>query len=319
MAKLKLVLVAVAAVFLIWMLNEVGWDAISHHLKLVGWGWPIILLPYLCFNLLNSISWRLTIETPPSSLTIRHLFFIRLAGEAINALTPAASLGGEPLKALLLQKSGVSLTNATASVLISKGIMVLGLVAYALMGIIMSFSLLLLPKGWVIGLTFAAIALGLAGVIFILGQNQGLCRIGINVLQKFKLLPRRLQEQKEALYRLDAHIASYYQHHRREFYMAIGCLFLGWLFHGLEVYIIFYLLDHPLSLTTALCFDALATLVASAAFFIPGNLGVQDGGNVLLAIGLQLGAVLGATFAVIRRLREGFWLAVGLIFYTLQD
>jgi len=30
-------------------------------------------------------------------------------------------------------------------------------------------------------------------------------------------------------------------------------------------------------------------------------------------MGLHLGAILGATFSVIRRLREGFWLAVGLV------
>ncbi|MBW2134398.1 MAG: TIGR00374 family protein, partial [Deltaproteobacteria bacterium] len=56
-----------------------------------------------------------------------------------------------------------------------------------------------------------------------------------------------------------------------------------------------------------------AILITSLAFFIPGNLGVQDGGNILLTMGLHLGAILGATFSVIRRLREGFWLAVGLV------
>jgi uncharacterized protein (TIRG00374 family) len=135
MAKLKIILVAVAALFLFWMLQAVGWEALGEHLRLVGWYWPLILVPYALVNLFDAIAWRFTIESPPDGVTYRHLFFNRLAGEAINILTPTASLGGEPLKALMLQKRGVSLTNATASVVISKGLLVLSMVAYILIGL----------------------------------------------------------------------------------------------------------------------------------------------------------------------------------------
>lgn len=138
MAKLKIILVAVAALFLFWMLQAVGWEALGQHLRLVGWYWPLILVPYALFNLFNAIAWRFTIESPPVGVTYRHLFFNRLAGEAINVLTPAASLGGEPVKALMLQKRGLSLTNATASVVISKGLLVLSMVAYILMGLVLA-------------------------------------------------------------------------------------------------------------------------------------------------------------------------------------
>jgi uncharacterized protein (TIRG00374 family) len=162
-------------------------------------------------------------------------------------------------------------------------------------------------------LVLAALGLGVAGVIFVLIQKRGLCQVAMTLLKKIKLFPRRLQEQEDALRRLDSQMASFYQHQHRKFYLSLGFFFLGWLCHGLEVYLIFYLLGHPLSLFTSLCLDALAILITSMAFFIPGNLGVQDGGNVLLALGLHLGAVLGVTFSVIRRLREAFWLAVGLV------
>lgn len=137
--------------------------------------------------------------------------------------------------------------------------------------------------------------------------------MGVTVLKKVKLFPRSWQAQEDALRRLDATMASFYQHHHGKFYLSLGFFFLGWLCHGLEVYLIFYLLGHPLSLLTSLGLDALAILITSMGFFIPGNLGIQDGGNVLLVIGLHLKAIVGVTFSVIRRLREAFWLAVGLI------
>ena len=63
-----------------------------------------------------------------------------------------------------------------------------------------------------------------------------------------------------------------------------------------------------------MCLDALAMLFTAIGFFIPAALGVQDGGNVLLALGFHLGATLGVAFSILRRLREAFWMGLGLLF-----
>jgi glycosyltransferase 2 family protein len=59
--------------------------------------------------------------------------------------------------------------------------------------------------------------------------------------------------------------------------------------HSVEVYLIFWLLGHPISWGLAVCLDALAMLFTAMGFFIPGSLGVQDGGNVLLTLGSTWG------------------------------
>lgn len=314
MAKFRIILVIVAAAFLVWMFHAVGWQELLHHLRLVGWYWPLILLPYLLVNLFDSLSWFYCFDRPPTGITVTYLFFNRLAGEAVNVLTPAASLGGEPVKALMLQKEGVSLTHATASLVISKGILVLSMVLYILMGLALAPFLFNLSSQWWVILLVAASMMGMASLGFVLIQKYGLCQLGITILEKFKFMPRFLKEKEASLCRLDAQMSTFYRHHIGKFWFALGLSMAGWIVHGIEVYIIFYLLGEPINLVTALCLDALATLIGGLAFFIPGNLGVQDGGNVLLTIGLQLGALLGATFSIIRRLREGFWLAVGLVF-----
>ncbi|WP_449244540.1 flippase-like domain-containing protein [Desulfobacca acetoxidans] len=313
MTKVKILLVVIASLFLFWMLRSVGWEAILQHLRMVGWYWPLILLPYLLVNLLDSMSWYFSFGSPPTGLTIRYLFFNRLAGEAINILTPMASLGGEPVKAMLLQKKGVSLTNSTASLVISKGIMALSMVLYILLGLALAPFLFHLSSAWLWGLLAAALVLGGGALGFVLLQRYGLCQLGLAVLERCRFLPGRLKEKEEAICRLDAQMSTFYRQHGRKFFLALGLYFLSWLIHGLEVYIIFYLLGHPIGLVTALCLDALATLIGGLAFFIPGNLAVQDGGIILLTIGLHLGSLLGAACSVIRRLREGFWLAVGLV------
>jgi hypothetical protein len=42
-------------------------------------------------------------------------------------------------------------------------------------------------------------------------------------------------------------------------------------------------------------------------------LGFQEGGNILLALGFHLGAPLGAAFSILRRVREAFWMGLGLM------
>ncbi len=313
MGKIKLLFLVVAAISLVWMFHLVGWSEILRHLKLVGWYWPLILFPYLLVNLFDTISWYCCFERFPPGVTIRYLFFNRLAGEAVNVLTPMASLGGEPVKALMLQNKGISLTDATASLVISKGILVLSMAFYILLGMVLAPFLFHLSAGKLFALAVAGLALGLAAVGFVVLQRYGMCRLGMAVLEKCRFLPRRLKEQEAALCRLDAQMSTFYRRHLWRFWLSLGCSLLGWLIHGVEVYIIFDLLGQPIHLVTALCLDALATLIGGMAFFIPGNLGVQDGGNILLAMGLQLGALMGATFSLIRRIREGFWLAVGLV------
>ena len=81
----------------------------------------------------------------------------------------------------------------------------------------------------------------------------------------------------------------------------------------MEVWLIFWLLGHPLGWGQSLCLDSLAMLFAGLGFMIPVSLGVQDGGNILLALGFNLGAPLGAAFSILRRVREAFWLVLGLV------
>ena len=135
MRRLNLILLAIAVVFFVWILNEVGWAKLGHHLRQVGWYWPVLLLPYGLVNLLEAVSWKYILIDLPAKTSLARLFWLRLGGEALNQLTPTASLGGEPFKAARLRADGVPLDQATASVVIHKGILVLSLVLYIILGL----------------------------------------------------------------------------------------------------------------------------------------------------------------------------------------
>lgn len=313
MRRFNLILLAVASVFLIWLLQEIGWSALARHLKQVGWWWPLLLLPYGLVSWLEALAWELLLSTKSARPRLAFLFWLRLGGEALNQLTPTASLGGEPYKAVRLQATGLSFEEATASVVIHKALKVLSLLLYIVVGLLLAPLLLPEVSSHLTALALAAAGLGAAIFAFIVVAGQDPCTRVLRLLERLNLCPRFLKEKEADLSRLDARLASFYRLYPGKSALAFVLLFLAWVFHGVEVYLIFWLLAHPLGWGVSLCLDALTMIFTSIGFFIPGSLGFQEGGNILLALGFHLGAPLGAAFSIVRRIREAFWMGLGLL------
>jgi len=314
MRKLNLLLLGLALILLIWMLHQVGWHTIWQQILKVGWWWPVVLLPYGFVNAIEAVSWKLLLPAPEHRPSLPRLFRLRLAGEALNTLTPTAGLGGEPFKASRLAALGVPWQEATASVIIHKGVTVLSLALYIFLGLALVPFLLTLSSSLEWLLLAGAIILAAGALIFIFLQRRDPCVQGIRLLERFNLCPRILKEKEQELETLDAQMAAFYREHPGRGFLSLALFFLSWLTHAVEVYLVFWLLGHPVTWGVAVCLDSLAMLFTAMGFFIPVSLGIQDGGNILLALGFNLGATLGAAFSIIRRLREAFWMGLGLIF-----
>jgi uncharacterized membrane protein YbhN (UPF0104 family) len=311
--SLNLILLAIASIFFVWILQEVGWDTLSHYLLQVGWYWPLLLLPYGLVNWLESLSWKFIIVQLPEKTTVWRLFWLRLGGEALNQLTPTASLGGEPFKASRLQAEGLPLEKASASVVIQKGILVLSLILYIFTGLALAPHFLPEAAKHMLFLGLAALGLAAAGITFVVVSSRGPCGNSYRFLSRRGWLPQCLQAQEGFLLDLDTAMSGFYRQYPARAALAFLLFFLSWLLHSVEVYLMFWLLGHPISWGLALCLDSLAMLFTALGFFIPAAMGVQEGGNILLALGFNLGFTLGAAFSILRRIREAFWLSLGLI------
>jgi glycosyltransferase 2 family protein len=319
MRRLNLILLIIATLLLFWMLHQVGWANLGRNFREIGYYWPLLLVPYGLVNFLGSISWNYLLLTRESRPSLRRLFFLRLAGESLNQLTPAASMGGEPYKAVRLQAAGMQWEEAAASVVIQKGIGVISLVLYVFLGLALT-PLLLPGAASQLGLlSLAAFILGILGLTFVIVQRQSPCISGLRLLEKIGLCPATLKAKEAQCASLDAWLSRFYRDHPRRFLIAFLLFFLSWLIHGTEVYLFFWLLGHPLNWSLACCLDALTVLFAAAGFMIPASVGVQDGGTILLALGFNLGATMGATFTIVRRLREAFWLSLGLVVVAREN
>ncbi len=279
----------------------------------------IILTPSILMYGLDTLGWRFTLNRYLPSLPFWRLCVIRMAGEMVNMTTPTASVGGEPLKAYLLKPSGVPIEEGLASVVVAKTTMTLAQIAFILVGI--SLGVWILPSSdwaWSFSLpilgALVSVGLLLFGLtVFVIIQRRGLFTSLLGLLRKSRIQFKYLESRKKKLLALDRLVQAFYIQDRHAFFQSTGTFFLGWLAEALEVYAILFCLGVPIDLPTALAIDAFSTFIKGGTSFIPGSLGAQDGGNVLLLVIFGFGELTGILFALVRRFRELVWIVIGLI------
>jgi uncharacterized protein (TIRG00374 family) len=276
----------------------------------------LILLPSVLMYVIEAYGWRVTLVNHAKALSFAELLAIRTAGEVVNMTTPTAYMGGEPLKAFLLSRAQVPMVEGLASVVVAKTIMSLAEVLFILLGL--GLGLWVLGGAGSIGQAWAAAILGmgllLCGVLaFVLVQRRGLFTWLLSLLRGVGLRIGYLESREDKLKSVDQAILDFYSHHRGAFLLSSVLYLLGWLAEALEVYVILWCLGGPASAASSIAIGALSVFIKGGTFFIPGSLGAQEAGNLLLLQSFGYADVTGLTFALLRRVRELVWIGIGLL------
>ena len=72
----------------------------------------------------------------------------------------------------------------------------------------------------------------------------------------------------------------------------------------MEVWLILYLLGHPVSFAEAFILESLGQAARSAGFMVPGGIGIQEGGLLLIGAHLGLTPELALALSLGKRARE---------------
>jgi hypothetical protein len=290
-----------------YLIAFTGVETLLIPIQTLSWRVAVfIIFPYTFVAVLRTLAWRFAF--PRTRVPWRRLFSVRLAGEALNFGT--ASVGGEPVKAYLLQPS-VSLVEASTAQLVDKTSITIAQVLFLGLGLAVACPLFDLPSdfrramGALLGIQILAVG------AFVFVQRVGMLGRGLRLLQWLGVRGRG--PRAEGLISVDRALAASY---RRRPGAVLGCIaihFLGWVVGSLEVYLVLTWLGVSTSFTSALVIDAFGTGVKFMAFAVPGALGVLEGGYMLAFSAVGLGSGLGLSFTLVRRLRMVIWSALGLV------
>jgi uncharacterized protein (TIRG00374 family) len=306
----QLGLVVAGIALFVTLLRSVGVERLVVDL----WGFGLAIVGVIAFELVidacNTLAWR-QILPPRARVGFWLLFWVRQAGVAINQLTPTATVGGEVAKAVLLRPR-LPVPATAASLVAARMSYALGQAVLVLLGLsaILGHTRAKPDLGHAIVL---AVVLTIGGVLgFIWLQRRGIFATAIASARRFGIangLVERLQAGGTAL---DSHLADFYRDRPRAFAASVLWHVVGQLVGLLQLAFILDALGVPTPLATCLAIEAFALVIDSAAFMVPGRIGVQEAGRVLVFTTFGLSAATGLAVAVIVRLNQLAVAALGL-------
>jgi glycosyltransferase 2 family protein len=284
-----------------WAARRAGVSEIIDGIRRVGWGLiPILFLGGLRLAI-RSEAWRWCVPRD-RRMTRRQAFTAFLAGDAIGNVTPFGLLASEPTKVFLTRhhlatRDSVS-SLAVDNLLYTGSIVVVVSVAAAVL-----LATVPMPFAW---REWVVVALGILLIGTLAATRLVRRRSGLG-----DLFPPAWRS-RVALLR--ASVLEFTSGHPLRLWRV---LVLDFVFHALAVLEAYLALNWLLgsaspTLREAFLFEALNRVVTVVFKFVPFRVGVDEASSGALAPLLAMDPAVGVSLAVVRKVRNLFWAAIGL-------
>jgi len=315
---------------LLIMVTQLDFAQVWAGLQRAGYWFVAVIVLWFFLYMFNTSAWYIIINSQEEQSKNRispdlsserkvsfwWLYKITISGFALNYATPGGLMGGEPYRIMSLSpKIGTEI--ASSSVIL-----------YAMTHIFSHFwfwmlSILLyivtqevnMPMG--IMLTSVGAFCTAAIWFFIKGYKKGITVRCMGILSHFPLIKRKAQRffenHKEQLASIDRQIAALHNQNPRTFVSAVVLELACRVVSALEIYFILLVIMPDANYLQCILILAFTSLFANMLFFLPLQLGGREGGFLMSAKGLAMTASAGIFVAVIVRLRELIWTAIGLL------
>jgi glycosyltransferase 2 family protein len=288
-----------------------GPDLIRGLLLKVGWALPFVFLPHALVTAFEASGWWFAFPQNGCPIKVTEILRFSVAAKAIQHVTPSISQAGELLKFHLLRLTGISADSSMASVVAAKTTITLAELLFIGVGLGVILSYITLEPLVAISLGIGILVMGLAVIGLLVWQRMGLFRPLVLLGRRFTMLTKFLDRHEDFLSSTDRMLREYIGEGRR-FYLSWLGYFLGWAAGVLEAWVFLRLLGLPHDPMTALLIQAWLVLVTRFTAFVPGNLGTHEAGAVMIFSFLGLTADSAMAFALLRRIRQIVWIALGL-------
>ena len=310
--RIETLLLLLGVVLFVYLLGQIGAAAVGANLLLIGWGFTLVIGQEILAYLFNTLGWKAAFPEGDAGVSFAELLAARIAGDAINNLTPTATMGGEVVRARMLQ-GRIDSTLAWASVAIAKITQSVGQVFFILLGLGFVLTDTPLPHGVRRGLFVLLSLFALALLVAVVTQRRGFFGGLARFLSAFGM--SFTEERLRRIRSLDAQISSFYQTPGGPV-RSVGYFVIGWAMGVVEIYLILYFLELDPTWRRALTVEVLSMAIDAALFFVPAKAGTQEGGKVLIFSILGMPAAKGLALGIARRIREMFWALIGLAILT---
>jgi lysylphosphatidylglycerol synthase-like protein len=295
------------AVLFAYAVRRAGIADIIEGVQRVGWGLVLILgLAGLRF-LIRAQCWRLCLP-PTIAFPMPRALAAFLAGDAVGSITPLGLLASEPTK-VLLTRHHLAPREAISSLAVENFVYAASVLAVVAVGLIVLMTNVAMPRWWIAG-GLAVLAAMLAGAAIAVRAMRGTWNPARGSRPRWR---ERLATIRDEAVRFSGG-------HPRRLWRVFA---LDLLFHALAVVEVFVTLQWLLgnrspTFVQAIVFEALNRVVTAVFKFVPFRVGIDEASAGALAPMLSVNPAAGVALAVVRKVRNLFWAAIGLALIALS-
>jgi putative membrane protein len=294
-------LVAAGAALFTFLLIRQGAPQVMAAFASAGWWIEAVAIYHVAVPLLlDAVAWWVLF--PKSErLSLWELFWMRWIGESVSTLIPSASVGGDVVRARLAALHGAPIPTAAASVLVDITLGVFVQIVFTLLGL--GLIVAVTGRHGFVRPTLIGAVIGVFAIVgFYVVQRLGMFRFVGRMISRlanaedWHSLVQSGHSLDQAVRRLYARRSG-----------VIGCCAAtatSLLVASGEIWIALHALGLHATFVNAVILQSMVLTIRSAVFPVPGALGVQEGGYVV--VGNLLGIPGDAAFALslIARVRE---------------
>ena len=300
-----------------------AWQKIQH----AGYWFFAVVILWAFLYLFNTTAWYTIIRSQTQDVEERKkvsflwLYKVTVSGFALNYATPGGLMGGEPYRIMELTPK-IGAERATSSVVLYAMTHIFSHFWFWLISIFLY--ILTQPVNLLMGMMLAVIFIFCTSAIwfFLTGYKKGLAVRMMNLVRHIPFVKRWAEpfvaNHKEELDRIDTQIASLHNQNPRTFITVVLLELSCRICSALEIFFILLVLFPSVNYFDCILILAFTSLFANMLFFIPLQLGGREGGFLMSVKGLGLSLKAGIFVALLVRIRELIWTAIGLLLIKLD-
>ena len=321
-------LVGLAAIVIMLLTFEWPDKNLWQQVKSSYYWFIAVIVLWLPIYLLNAWAWYVIINdgNPEHKVGFWRVFKYTISGYALNYVTPVGVLGGEPYRIMELTPY-VGAAKASSSVILYAMMHIYSHFWFWAFSIVLFVALYFSIINWAVAAILlvmtAFCALGI--YFFMVGYNNGLAVRALRFFGKWPLIGKRVrsfaEKNNETVERVDRQIAELHAQRKSTFYLSLFLEFLARVVGCAEVLFIVFMLNDNSHITFVDCIlmQAFMSLFANLMFFIPMEMGTREGGFAMISKTLAFNQAVGVLTGLVTRVRELFWIAVGLLLMKIGN
>jgi Lysylphosphatidylglycerol synthase TM region len=314
-APLGIIFGLLGLILFAYFVSRAGVGEIVARIQRLGAGFLLILAVSSIRYIVRAVAWTRCIE-PSYRLPFRTAFAARLMGDALGNIIPFVSVAvSEPSKAVFV-KHRVPLMVGLSGLAIENIFYALSVVLFIFSGtatLLLTFSL---PKA----LRYASIAalivtfLILPLIYLIIRRQTRFLSGAVGYLGDRGVARKLMGKLKPRAQSLEERIYGFYTTSRRSFIFIFAMDMCFHLAGVLEVFITLSFIS-PIAptLMQAFILESVNRIISVTFKFIPLRAGVDEGGTGSVSKVLGFTKDIGVTLAIVRKGRDIFWAAIGLL------